>query len=393
MSMESDGLPTGYYEEPDSLISMGPNAHRGVLALGGLASVSLLFTSTLLSFITWRMITLKSHTASTISRNQSVILIYQLILADFIQSIGFLISLYWAAQRQIIGPSRTCFAQGWLIQLGDVASALFVLAMAVHTTHQVIFFKRPSYRVAIFCILGIWGLAILLTALAPITGGRYVFMRAGLWCWISSDHGTLRLSLHYVWIFIVEFGSMLVYATCFYYLFRVKRTIIEMTPGRSVRGMRKARTVMLAYAIIYTILSLPMAVGRMASMSNNQLSDEYYLCAGALFTCTGWVDTILYAFTRRALLFDEPILCESRPEADAGNDDPPGKDAGLRGQNSTDSIFAIHGFASMGGITRETSVKVEHSDVESSAGTPEGGAREYYATAEASHGLATAKSR
>ncbi|KAI1386805.1 G protein-coupled glucose receptor regulating Gpa2-domain-containing protein [Hypoxylon trugodes] len=381
MTTHSDGIPSKYYEEPNSLPSMDSSTYNGLLAIGTLATISLIFTSALLSFITWRMITWKSHYASAVGRNQSVVLIYQLILADFLQSLGFLISFHWVAERQIIGPDGTCFAQGWLIQLGDVASAFFVLSIAIHTTYQVILSRSLSHKIFICCILGTWVFAILLTSLAPIVGGRFVFQRAGVWCWISVDNEGLRLSLHYIWIFIVEFGSILVYATGFYYLFRAKNSDAIMVPSRSVETLRRARTAMLAYAIVYTLLSLPLAAGRMASMSNNQLSDEYYLFAGALFTCSGWVDTILYTITRRALLFDELNVYGRRPDPNMGNGNLRAKDAGFQRQSSTDSILAGNGFGSIGGIKMERTVKIEMDDLESSNG--ERGMQEYYATAEA----------
>ncbi|OTA93552.1 hypothetical protein M434DRAFT_395490 [Hypoxylon sp. CO27-5] len=381
MATTNDGVPVDYYQPPNSLLVMETKTYNGLLAIGTLATLSLVFTTSLLSFITWRMINWKSHYTSAVSRNQSVVLIYQLILADFIQSLGFLISFHWAAERKIIGPSGTCFTQGWMIELGDVASAFFVLAIAIHTTYQVMLSRSLSYKYFICCILGVWGLSIVLTALAPIIGGRFVFQRAGVWCWIRSDLEGLRLSLHYLWIFIVEFGSILVYATGFYYLFRAKRSEAAI-PGRSIEGLRKARAAMLAYAIVYTILSLPLAAGRMASMSNNELSDEYYLFAGALFTCSGWVDTLLYTITRRALLFDELNVYGHRPRPNIGNGHLHGKDAGFQRQSSTDSILAGNGFGSTGGIKMERTVKVELDDLEST-GSAGRGRQEYYATATA----------
>ncbi|KAK6958311.1 hypothetical protein Daesc_001109 [Daldinia eschscholtzii] len=311
----NDGTPSKYFEPPNSLLHMEDRTYNGLLAIGTLATISLIFTSSLLSFVTWRMITWKSHYTSAVGRNQSVVLIYQLVLADFLQSLGFLISFHWVAEP-------------------------------------------------------------------PIIGGRFVFQRAGVWCWISSDNEGLRLSLHYIWIFIVEFGSILVYATGFYYLFRVKRSDKIIVPARSAETMRKARTAMLAYAMVYTILSLPLAAGRMASMSNNQLSDEYYLFAGALFTCSGWVDTVLYTFTRRALLFDELNVYGRRTGAhvESGNHN---KEPGFQRQSSTDSILANNGFGSIGGIKMERTVKVELDDFDSSASNGGRVTREYYATAEA----------
>lgn len=181
MATDQDVVPLDYYEAPHSLQDMDSRTFSGLLTIGSFATISVLFTSALLSFITWRLIAWKSHYQSSIQHNQPLILVYQLLWADFLQSLGFLISFHWAAGRQITGPSGVCFAQGWLIQLGDVASAFFVLAIAVHTTAQVILSRSVSYRVLIYGIVGIWVFALLLTALAPIIGGRFIFLRAGMW--------------------------------------------------------------------------------------------------------------------------------------------------------------------------------------------------------------------
>jgi hypothetical protein len=191
MATNSDGIPLSYYEAPNSLVDMDNSTYGGLIALGCLATVSVLFTSGLLSFITWRMIAWKSHYTSFIGRNQSILLIYQLILADFLQSLGFLISFHWASWHEIVGPDGACFAQGWLIQFGDVASAFFVLSIAVHTTYQVIYSRSLSYNAFVGAILGVWAVAVILASLAPMIGGRYVFLRAGMWVSKSSHANVL----------------------------------------------------------------------------------------------------------------------------------------------------------------------------------------------------------
>ncbi|KAH8658024.1 G protein-coupled glucose receptor regulating Gpa2-domain-containing protein [Xylariales sp. PMI_506] len=355
MAKNAAGVPLVYYEAPDSLLDMDDQVHTGLIAIGCLASLSVLLTSSLLAFITWRMIVWRSHYTSFIGRNQSIVLIYQLILADFLQSLGFVVSFHWASNREIIGPDGVCFAQGWLIQLGDVASGFFVLSIAVHTTFQLVFSHRLTYKTFIACILGVWTLAMLLTSLAPIIGGRYIFLNAGIWCWISSEHDNLRLLLHYLWIFIVQFGSILVYVIGFYYIYRTKKSVALMLKIRTTQdSLQRAATAMLAYALAYTLLTLPLAVGRMAAMSGNTLPDSYYIFAGALFTSSGWVDTCLYALTRRTLLFEELHVNEQKP-----------KDRLTRGtrpfvrQASTESILAEAGFRGTGGIVMNRVVKVE----------------------------------
>lgn len=117
-------------------------------------------------------------------------------------------------------------------------------------------------------------------------------------------------------------------------------------------------------------------------MSNNELSDEYYLFAGALFTSSGWVDTILYTLTRRALLSNELDVYGRQPRPNTTNANTYGKDAGFQRQSSTDSILASNGFGSIGGIKMERTVRVELDDLESS-GNSQRGVQQYYATAEA----------
>lgn len=377
-----NGVPSFYYEAPDSLLDMDDETHSGLIAIGVLATVSLVFTMALLSFISWRMIAWRSHYSSFIGRNQSIVLIYQLILADFLQSLGFIISFHWASQRSITGPDGACFTQGWLIQVGDVSSAFFVLAIALHTTYQVVLSRSLSHRAFLASVAGVWAFSLLLTSLAPIIGGRFIFQRAGVWCWIRSNEEGLRLFLHYLWIFIVQFGSILIYCGGFYYLLKAKGPNSKIRLGASADAINRASMAMLAYALAYTILTLPLAyvasaplftitadtdkphrAGRMAAMSKHPLPDSYFLVAGCFFTSSGWVDTLLYAATRRSLLFQE--LSPHPDQKTAAGRRSRANGAGMSRQSSTDNILPESGFgAAFGGITKETTVKVELDDME-----------------------------
>ncbi|KAK6843950.1 hypothetical protein PG987_004810 [Apiospora arundinis] len=334
----------------DSLLHMDDATFNGLLAIGCLAAVSFLFTSCLLGFISWRMVSWKRFYTSSIGHNQSIVLVYQLLLADSLQSLGFLISFYWASEREIIGPRSACFVQGWLIQIGDVSSAFFVLAIAIHTVYQVVFSKRVSHRVFLVAVSSVWGLAFLLNL--PGTHCR----RA---CWIKSDHEDLRLLLHYLWIFIIEFGSIAVYTVGFWFLYQAKRPGSTFRSDASLESLNKASRAMLAYALAYTVMTLPLAAGRMASMSNRQPSNSYFFVAGSLFTSSGWVDSILYAITRRSLLFKE--MSGPRAARQSLSDQLRLHRTGFARQGSTDDILGKDA-SEFNGIKLETTVMV---DVES----------------------------
>jgi hypothetical protein len=62
---------------------------------------------------------------------------------------------------------------------------------------------------------------------------------------------------------------------------------------------------MIIYPAIYVLCTLPLAAGRMASMTGHVIPYWYYCLAGAAITSCGWLDVLLYAFTRRVLVFSD----------------------------------------------------------------------------------------
>lgn len=56
---------------------------------------------------------------------------------------------------------------------------------------------------------------------------------------------------------------------------------------------------MIAYPVVYTCGTLPIAVGRMMTLSGKPPSDRYLIWAGVMLTSCGWVDGLLYTITRK----------------------------------------------------------------------------------------------
>jgi G protein-coupled glucose receptor regulating Gpa2 C-term len=69
--------------------------------------------------------------------------------------------------------------------------------------------------------------------------------------------------------------------------------------------LRRAMKYMVIFPLAYVVLTLPLAAGRMAAMRGVRISFAYYGLAGASITSCGWVDVVLYCFTRRVLLFSQ----------------------------------------------------------------------------------------
>jgi hypothetical protein len=292
----SQDLDKRYFDT--SLESLPPVYRTGLIPITVFALMSLLSVTTLLGFITHRLISWRRHYKEYVGYNQYVILIYNLLLADLQQSIAFSISFHWLRIDKILAPTAPCFIQGWFLNIGDVASGFFVLAIAIHTWLGVVKGYKMPYMWFIISILSIWFVAVLLTAIGPAIHKDRFFARASGWCWISKDFQDERLWLHYLWIFIVEFGTIAIYGHVFVHLRGRIRSIMTNDTSKLTRATK----FMVLYPIAYLALTFPIAVGRMAVMGGRDLPDSFFMVAGALLTSCGWVDALLYALTRRVLV-------------------------------------------------------------------------------------------
>jgi hypothetical protein len=71
------------------------------------------------------------------------------------------------------------------------------------------------------------------------------------------------------------------------------------------RTINRAARYMIIYPTIYVLCTLPLAAGRMVAMTGHVIPYWYYCIAGAAITSCGWLDVVLYALTRRVLVFSD----------------------------------------------------------------------------------------
>ena len=191
-----------YFPAPYSVDPLPPALRRGLIPVGLFAILSVASTLMLICFILYRIFTWRMHYRTFIGYNQYVVLVLNLLVADLQQSSAFLISFHWVRKNYILAPHPACFAQGWLLHSGDVASGFFVLGIAVHTFYTAIYGRRVSNRTFAIVVLCIWIFSYFLTGIGAAIHGERYFVRAGAWCWVSSAFEADRLALHYIWIFV-----------------------------------------------------------------------------------------------------------------------------------------------------------------------------------------------
>lgn len=197
---------TSAAKSADSFGTLSPlplELHRGLTAVTILAFVSLITTAVLFTHLAYRLITWKHRGHARI--NQYVALLINLILADLQQAIGFSLNAEWVRNDSIIAGTPTCWTQGWFLNAGDVGSALFTFAMAVHLFADIVFDWRLGYTPFIMSIIALWTFNYFLASIGIIMHPGDFYMRAGPWCWINEKYMDQRIWLHYLWVLSVEF--------------------------------------------------------------------------------------------------------------------------------------------------------------------------------------------
>ncbi|KAM5441495.1 hypothetical protein MferCBS31731_003566 [Microsporum ferrugineum] len=271
-----------------------------------IAFMSLIATVCSFAIITYRLVFWRKFSSTYLGYNQYVILIYNLIIADMQTAGGAIMTLHWYRVGHIQGSSNTCIVQAWLFQEGVPTSGLFVLAIAIHTFITVVLGRKLQYRTFVCCVVGIWALAVFLTVLPMIVGGKHVYVNSGAWCWITATHEDLRLGTHYIWVFISQFGSVIIYIILFFFLRRkvaVSATLTQRSQDKLSR-LRRVVRLMLLYPTAYVFLSLPIAASRMATAAGTTPSFTYYIVSAMIMSASGLVHTVIYAVTRRSLILN-----------------------------------------------------------------------------------------
>jgi hypothetical protein len=69
--------------------------------------------------------------------------------------------------------------------------------------------------------------------------------------------------------------------------------------------INRAARYMIIYPTIYMLCTLPLAAGRMVAMTGQIIPYWSYCIAGAAIKSCSWIDVLIYAFTRRTLVFSD----------------------------------------------------------------------------------------
>lgn len=294
---------------PGTLDPLPSVLQRGLPAVAFFGILSLTSSTGLFLFLTSRLF--KWYRNGQLRNcNQFWILLYNLLLADIQQAVAFALTTVWVAKDRIEVGTTTCWANGWFVSVGDLASGVFIFTIALHTFFAVVKGRSISEKVFYSWLAGAWvfvyAMAIITVMVRPDS-----YVRAGAWCWINAHYAKERLWLHYFWIFVAMFGTIVIYGLI--YLSINSRLAASSEENRmEAESIKRAAKYMIIYPVTYVLCTLPLAGGRMAAMTGVRVPYWYFCLSGAAITSCGWIDVLIYAATRRAL-----ILSHEPPPRDA----------------------------------------------------------------------------
>jgi hypothetical protein len=301
--------PVDIVTEPTTLrpLTDYPILHRGLYAVTFFGFLSFTTSLALFLHLGWRLLTWTRKTSESVRINQFIILLFNLVLADIQQSVAFLLNVRWVGENAIIVGTSTCWAQGWFVSTGDLGSGIFTLAIAVHAFMDIVFNYRLGQRMFAVAVVALWAFNYICAIIGMGMHPTDFYARAGAWCWINTEYTNERLWLHYFWVIIAEFGTVLIYALVFLIIQRRVKEAFYTNSKTAIRA-RSAAKMIVAYPIVYVVCTLPLVKARLTSMAYQPVSFLELTIAGSMITSNGWLDVLLYTLTRRGVLFGSDPL-------------------------------------------------------------------------------------
>lgn len=154
---------------------------QGLAAVTTFGFLSFVCSTSLFLWLSYRLVTWRFKTPSNIPANQFLVLIYHLVIADIQQSMAFLLNIQALRNDALSVGTTTCWAQGWFISTGDLASSVFIFAIAVHTFMAVVKdYKLPT--IGFYCaITALWCFVYIMAVIGVTMHPTDLYVRAGAW--------------------------------------------------------------------------------------------------------------------------------------------------------------------------------------------------------------------
>ncbi|KAF8313496.1 hypothetical protein DL93DRAFT_2114128 [Clavulina sp. PMI_390] len=241
-----------------------------------------------------------------------------LLYANAIAAIGSIMNARWVGNKAI-QEGAYCSAQGAVKNIGNVATALWTLVIAVHV-FNLLFLRHQTKRLAaIFVTIATWSAVLTIDIFGPAVLQKQelgaFFGIAGYWCWITDQYPLSRVGVEYFWFFFGGAMSFILYVLVFLRLRgnivfpegsrlprfiwvpRAKAWKLQMNRDAIDAHMVDSAKQMIWFPVAYTIIIIPIALGRF--IHDSPLG--YVVFADSIFMLTGVINVVVFMSIRRVL--------------------------------------------------------------------------------------------
>ncbi|KAK7443267.1 hypothetical protein VKT23_015864 [Stygiomarasmius scandens] len=286
----------------------GERAGVIVLVVAGLLSITAVLY----------LILVKTPRPSTYRRTHLFGYLLSMLLANLLQSTGTVMNLRWIMENRVI-LDLFCTYQGAIKQAGNVSTAVWSFAIAVHLFNM-LFLRSKFTQIGfwITLILG-WGLVVTVVLIGPaalehLDRGPY-FGISGPWCWITEKYPKERILLEYFLEFLSAVVSIILYT---FIILRVRGNMFKSDGRWHLRFvpreeswklsferdlidscMLKVSQSMVWFPVAYTIILIPITITRFSGFSGAEIPFGATIFGALIFNLTGFVNVVLLLITKR----------------------------------------------------------------------------------------------
>ncbi|TDL25439.1 hypothetical protein BD410DRAFT_813640 [Rickenella mellea] len=280
-----------------------------------------------------------------------------LFTSDILQALGAIMDVKWAHEG-IVKTGTFCAAQGLIQQVGEAGVAMATLSITIHTFITVWSRKAVhSRRGAVMVVVMIWLFVILYASInlgIHSKGSIKYYSPTPYWCWIGKSFGKQRVTGEYMWLWIALFFSILMYVPLVlwnrgniivdnehWWKVQVRWTALpESAEGKTARKRPSANSLaILAYPIVYSIVVLPLSVGRWIGFVQERHGANHVPPAATfgvtfVFGLSGALNVLLLITTRPNLLLFGAKVEKRRPSISVTGRAAVPEEGARRGQSS-----------------------------------------------------------
>ncbi|KAH6906560.1 hypothetical protein BKA70DRAFT_1287996 [Coprinopsis sp. MPI-PUGE-AT-0042] len=248
-------------------------------------------------------------------------LFMNLLVAEFVQAIGNLLTIKWISQGFIVNEDPVCTAQGALKQIGIVLTALTAQTFYALVLRWPI--RKSDSR---WMILGLWTCVALdvgiPNAVHRNSDVRY-YGSTGFWCWVVPFFKTEQIVTEYLYMWIAAFFMLILYVAMFVVLkgyasfedgsirWGRKSNGEESSSARSTPNSdqyedetesKDVAKMLLLYPAVYMFSIVPITIARWMQFSGHRTPYQATLFSATVFALAGFFNVILFWVTRPELV-------------------------------------------------------------------------------------------